>query len=347
MRNLFKFLIIWLMVAIAVPTSASGLGWQEAPDEPVVAAVPVETSQTIGEITTLPELQAAVDAAAVEARAANMTIPVVVPDGTVIRCQPGERLTIPSHVFVTTESGIDRSGRIVARGLQPGESVIEFTESSFSAGIRGFSITYADADGEGITGIRTSGLTKNALVENCHIDFWRRMDCVGLEIRGHESVIVRRFTCRSSVPIIMAGGDNHHLSDLDITAATSEQMRALMNGDLPATCVWIKSMPNQWTFGGSFTAQGGDHAFFGRVSSPRTGQVLAIEHLRYEQSLSVFSEDKRAIDLAFDDRALERLVLVGCRWGENREKGLRVTGCWSVQEIGCYLHGTYWWRRDP
>lgn len=296
----------------------------------------------------LSDLQEQVNAAAERARDTNMTQAVMVPDGTIIRCQDGERLTIPSHVFVTTPSGQDRSWRIVARGLAAGDAVVEFTENSYAAGIRGLSITYATMDVVGVTGIRTTGQTKNALIENCHVDLWRRMDCVGLEIRGHESVIVRRFMSRASVPIVMAGGDNHHLSDLDLTAATSPTIRdAEMNNELPSTCVWIRGMPNQWTFGGSFTAQGGDHAFYGRVDKPQTGQVLAIDGLRYEQSLSVFSEDKYAVDLQFTDRALERLVLIGCRWGGNRQKGVNVQGCWNVERLGSYLHGTYWWRRDP
>lgn len=309
-------------------------------------AFPVCLSAQQETITALADLQSDVNSAAQRARETNMTQAVMVPDGTVIRCQDGERLTIPSHVFVTTPSGQDRSWRIVARGLAAGDAVVEFTENSYAAGIRGLSITYATMDVVGVTGIRTTGQTKNALIENCHVDFWRRMDCQGLEIRGHESVIVRRFTARSSVPVVMAGGDNHHLSDLDLTAATSEQMRELMNTDLPSTCVWIKGMPNQWTFSGSFTAQGGDHAFYGRVEKPQTGQVLRIDGLRYEQSLSVFSEDKYAVDLQFTDRALERLVLIGCRWGENRKKGVYVTGCWDVERVACFLHGTYWWRRD-
>lgn len=293
---------------------------------------------------TLAELQQLVDAAAAQAAETNMTQTVMVPDGTWIRAQSGQKLTVNSHVFITTPSGADRSWRISVRDVQPGDAVVSLTGNSFGAGVRGLSITYNGANGDQVTGIRVHGQCKNALIENCHVDLWNRMDCVGLEIRGHESVIVRRFTCRASVPIKMVGGDNHHLSDLDLTAATTEDFRVAMNSEIPSTAVWIDGMPNQWTFSGSFTAQGGDHAFYGRVAKPIEGQVLAIEHLRYEQSLSFASEEKYAIDLKFTDRALERLVLIGCRWGQNRKKGVYVTGCWGVERVGCFLHGTYWWR---
>lgn len=295
---------------------------------------------------TLTELQTRVDEASVKARETNMTQAVIVPDGEIVRGLPGETLTIKSHVFVTTPSGVDRSWRLIVQNLQPGQTAILFEENSYGAGIRGCSLRCSTDTTSGITGIKTLGQTKNPLIENCHVDFWRMKDCVALQINGHESVIVRRFAARASVPIRMVGGDNHHLSDLDLTAATSEQLRTEMNEELPSTCVWIWNMPNQWTFGGSFTAQGGDHAFYGRVDSTKTGQVLRIEGLRYEQSLSAFSEDKRAIDLVFSNRALERMVLVGCRWGQNRQKGLYVIGCWRVDDIGCYCDGTWWWRRD-
>lgn len=292
------------------------------------------------------DLQEQINTAAEQAAARNMTATVLIPDGAIIRLDPGQTITVPSHVFLTTPSGQDRSWRIVARGLSPGQAVVTFSGNSYAAGVRGLSITYAETTANQITGIRTSGQTKNPLIENCHIDLWGRMDCVGLEIRGHESVIVRRFMARASVPIKMVAGDNHHLEDLDITAATSESHRLAMNSTIPSTCVWIVGMPNQWTFGGSFTAQGGDHAFFGRVDSPKTGQVLRIEGLRYEQSLSNYSEDHRVIDLKFTDRALERMVLFGCRWGGNRRKGIKAIGVWNVDRIGCYTQGTFWTRKE-
>ena len=288
------------------------------------------------------ELQAMADKAATMARETNMTAAVMIDEGTIVRLDHGQTVTIRSHVFLTTRSGVDRSWRIVA-DPRDGQTIVRFTGDSFAAGIRGVEIRCRSTVVAGVTAIRFDGGCKNPLLENCRVDMWRLQDCIALDLAARESATVRRLTARASVPVRIKGGDNHHLSDLDLTAATTPEHREAMHALLPSTCVWIDAMPNQWTLDGSFTAQGGDHAIFGRVASQKTGQVLRIEGLRYEQSLSRSSNADRAVDLVFSERPLERLVLIGCRWTD-RQKGLYATGVRSVTRIGSRLPGTYWHR---
>ena len=174
-------------------------------------------------------------------------------------------------------------------------------------------------------------------------DLWRLADCIGLQVNGQESITVRNCELRASVPLCVAGGDNHHFENMDLGAANNPGLAEQMNRDLPRTCVWIHGIPNQWSFTGYQTYQGGDHAFYGEVNSPRTGQVLRIEGLRYEQSLSTKGTTP-AIDLRFTNRAIERLVMVGCRW-TTRDVGADITGTMGLETVGCHLSGSVTWRQ--
>lgn len=294
---------------------------------------------------TEPSLQEQIDNACRKAVLMNKTYSVVLGEDP-IRFETAP-LRIWSHVDLTGGQGASRAARLIYTGPQTDQPLIVLEGNSYGARLQGIDLRVADPDLEGIVGIQVGGKVKNATIENCSFTHWGQ-DTFGLHVIGHESLTVRKCEFRCSVPLVMDGGDNHHFEDLDLGAGTAKQdLPRLYSGDVPRTCVWIRGMPNQWTWDGSQTFQGGDHAFFGRVDSPSTGQVLRIEGLRYEQSLSVSSDEHRAIDLEFLDRALERLVMVGCRWGENRRKGLKVIGCWSVQTVGSFLHGTTWSSQNP
>lgn len=278
------------------------------------------------------ELQDRINAAAKRSSQLNMTQVVTVEDGSIFRLD--EPLAIPKHVYLTSQSGAKRSWRLVFT-VSDG-SLINFTGNSYGAGLAGVDIRVY---GDNVTAIEVGKSTKNASIENIRFQT-REKDCVGLHVRGHESLKVESCEFRCSVPVRISGGDNHVFRDLDLGTSTSERQRTQMHsGKFPCTCVWIDHIVNQWSFDGYQTYQGGDHAFFGRVDSQQTGQVLRIEGLRYEQSLSKDDWTKAAIDMEFTDRSLERLVLVGCRWGQNRVSGMHVKGCWQVSCTGCYLQG--------
>lgn len=289
-------------------------------------------------------LQERIDAACRSAGRLNKTYSVVIGEEP-IRFDTAP-LRIWSHVDFTSPTGAPRTARLIYTGPQTDQPLISLEGNSYGARLRGIDLRVADPDLVNLVGIRVGGEVKNATIENCNFTYWGQ-DTFGLQVVGHESLTVRKCEFRCSVPMVVDGGDNHHFEDLDLGAGTVKQdLSRVYSGAIPRTCVWLRGMPNQWTWDGSQTFQGGDHAFYGRIDRPQTGQVLRIEGLRYEQSLSVTSQDKYAIDIQFLDRALERLVMIGCRWGENRQKGLNVQGCWSVERIGCFLHGTSWWRRD-
>lgn len=327
--------IIWL-IAISILAIASTAPESLGQREPIPSIVETQSAEAASEVLER------IDQAATIAREQNKTISVIVEEGVYRSPIP---LRIPSHIAVTTASGATRSWRWIYTGPATSDPLVELTGNSYGATIRGLDLRVADPELSDLVGIRVGGQVKNATIENVVFTHKGR-DCIGLEIRGHESLTVEKVELRCSVPLVIAGGDNHVFRDLDIGSAVTEEQRiAWHSGRFPATCVWLQGMPNQWTFEGSFTAQGGDHAFYGRVESPKTGQVLRIEGLRYEQSLSNDSEELRAVDLEFTDRALERLVLIGCRWGGNRKKGLKVIGCWDVERVGCFLQGTIWTRK--
>lgn len=345
-----KVLIFTLLFFLICATPAVGqfdhFGGQGASETLSETIVESESSQPDGAITTLAELQELVNAAAEKAREWNMTFTVTVPDGSIIRGQPEEVLVIPSHVFVTSESGKTRTWRLIFQKPPPDSVLIQFQGDSYGAGLAGCDIRVNPYDAPNITGIRTDFKTKNATIE--HVRFEHRgMDALGLHVRGHESLTVQKCEFRCSVPVVLNGGDNHVFRDMDIGTAVTEEMRAQFHsGLLPCTCIWVKSMPFHITFDGSQTWQGGDFAVFGIVDSKTSGQSLTLYNVRYEQTLSRASEEFRAVYLKFMDRHLERLSMYSCRWTD-RAKGFYIVGCLNVEYIGCWIPGTKYWRREP
>lgn len=294
-------------------------------------------------LTTVSELQEHINAAASKASALNMTQTVVVPDGSIIRSDPGQTLTIPSSVVVTSETGTVRSWRLIFMNPAKNAVLVEFVGDSYGAGFFGADIRVNPYEAGCITGCKTATKTKNATIR--HIRFEHRgMDVFGLHVRGHESLTVEKCEFRCSVPVVMEGGDNHVLRDMDLgTSVTEDQRVQQHSGNLPCTCIWIKSMPNTWVFDGSQTWQGGDHAVFGEVNSAKSGQNLSLYNFRYEQSLSRDSDDLRAIDLRFTGSHLERLLICGSRWTQ-RKKGFYVINCLDVEHIASWITGTKYER---
>lgn len=293
----------------------------------------------------LSELNELVAAASAEAARLNMTQVITIPDATIVRGDVGELLQIPSHVYITSESGTCRSWRLIFRDPPEGANLVEFIGDSYGAGFAGCDIRVNPYEAPRITGIKTSSEMKNATIKNVRFET-RGMDVQGLWISGHESLTVQKCEFRCSVPIVYNGGDNHVFRDIDIGTAVTEEQRAQMHsGALPCTCVWVKSMPNHITFDGSQTWQGGDYAIYGVIDSPRSGQCLSLYNVRYEQTLSRFAEDKYAVYLHFTDRHLERFMMYSCRWTD-RLKGLYIRGCLQADWMGCWIPGTKYERRD-
>lgn len=274
----------------------------------------------------------------------NMLKPVVLPDGSIVRMEPGRCMDLRGNAMVTTTSGKTRSWRCIFMDPEPGSTLIKFHGDSYGSGLVGCDIRVNPYEASDITAIETDSKTKNAIIEHCRFEH-RGKDVLGLRVAGHESLTVNKCEFRCSVPLVLRSGDNHVFRDMDIgTAVTEEQREQWHSGKYPCTCIWYQGMPDQHSFEGSFTAQGGDHLVYGIVDRAISGQVLALRNIRWEQPLSRLSEEKRAIHLEFTNRHLERLILDGVRWTD-RTKGYYIKGCLRVDEIGSWIPGTKWYRK--
>lgn len=335
-------LTFWVAILVAmIATPATPVFGQAGLAGAVAKAA---ESQSAAEVLTLSDLQEMIDAAAARSAELALAVPVIVPDGCIIRGQPGETLIWRASTVIRTASGDLRSGRIVFTNPEPGAVLIQGVGDSYGAGFKGFDLRCNPADASDFTFIQTGRQQKNATIANLRIEH-RGKDVLGLVVDGQESLTVEKVESRCSVPVVLWRGDNIAIRDGDFGTAATEEARATMHsGKYPCTCIWVRGMPNSWTFDGSQTWQGGDHAVFGEVESATSGQNLNLYNFRYEQSLSRASDDKRAIELRFTGAHLERVLIVGSRYTD-REKGLYVTGALQVEWIGSWLPGTRYERR--
>lgn len=278
------------------------------------------------------EVQARLDAAGKTAAAANRSI--------VVTEQPGRyefvSLDIPPHVFLSFGTGhASREADLVyVGGDNPAKPLIT-VRGGYSTGIAGCQVRDKTNSRSNLVGIRVDDAI-NPAIQNIRIDL-RGKDTIGLQIAGRESLTISRLESRASVPIQYLWGDNIACHDCDLGASGNV-------ADLPNCVFHVAGMPHQITFDGSCTAQGGDHFAFGVINDARTGQGLNIYNLRYEQTTARDDAAKYAIDLTFRNRAMENLLLVGCRWTD-RKAGVRIAYnpayplVPKITHQGCFLPG--------
>lgn len=273
------------------------------------------------------ETQAKLDEAGKTAAAGNRSVAVIIPPGRYELVT----LKIPANVALVFGTGLAiREGDLVYVGS--GGDVVLSMEGGYGTTVAGCQIRSKRGDEQSVTGIRVSNVV-NGLIANVRVDL-RGARSTGLVISGRESMVVSRAELRAATPFRYEWGDNCSFRDLDLGCTGNE-----VEGGSPAACVLIRGMPHQLTFDGSQTWQGGDHAVWGEVASPISGQNLNIANMRYEQSLSAADPNKAAIHLRFTDRKLENLLIVGSRWTD-RKRAFNTYGITQTTVSGSRLVGT-------
>lgn len=260
----------------------------------------------------------------------NKSFTLVIPEGE----YEFVSLSIPKNVSLIASPTTTRSVRL--RYVGPGDSTL-VTLQGYGARFSGCDMLAKDPQAPRLVGIRVEDAL-NAEVDRVRFAHYG-VDSQGIVIAGRESITVQKCEFRCAVPVTYAWGDNVVFRDLDIGGATTAESRASLHATTPSTCVWIQGMPDQVVFDGSQTWQGGDHALFGEIDRPRTGQGLNIYNLRYEQSLSREDPQKAAVHLRFADRGLENLLIVGSRWTD-RKAALHTNAIQQITLLGSRLPGS-------
>jgi hypothetical protein len=282
----------------------------------------------ISQVTSTPwqlETQARLDEAGRVAALQNKSVTVQVDSGQ----YEFVSLSIPGNVRLQFGTGgASREGDLIYVG--DGDSTLITLQSGYATSAAGFQLRTKRGVEPNLIGIDIRDVI-NGGCENVRVDL-RGTDTVGLRVAGRESLVVSKAEFRASVPVLYEWGDNIAFHDLDLGCNSK--------GDkLKNACVLFRGMPHQVVFDGSQTWQGGEHAVFGEISTPSSGQGLNLYNLRYEQSTSTQNPNKAAIHLWFTDRKLENLLIVGARWTD-RKNAMSLLGITQITTIGSRLPGT-------
>ncbi len=236
-------------------------------------------------------------------------------------------LRVPSHVSLVSAGEGIRPTVLFYVGKQTSVPLISLEgNQSYGRSFGGFDLQIQDSTLPNMTALRSTG-NINSTIRDFRFSHYG-VDCWGIVINDIESTTVEKVDVHCASPLSIWSGDNHAFRDMDLGASTDDRV---INQQLPAACVWIAGMPYHWIFDGSQTWQGGQHAIYGRVTSPNTGSGLFLHHVRYEQSTSSTDPHRAAVDLRFLEKQLECLLIgPGCRFTD-RVKAVDARGIWRVE----------------
>lgn len=285
------------------------------------ASLPDDHGGSSGSLTTplsttpwQESIQAEINAAAWKSSWSNLTVTVTIPEGV----YEFVSLVIPGHVYLRG-TGEGRSVRL--RYVGEGNATLVTLLPGYAKGLSNIEILSKNPDAPNLTAVSIEGAI-NSEIRNFRFAH-RGPDSTGIAIKGRESTVVSDVDVRCTTPIRYAWGDNIQYHNCDL-------------GSYGRSVVVIEGMPNQITFDGYQTWQGGESAVYGVVDSPRTGQGLNIYNLRYEQSTG--RDTVAAIDLRFVNRGLENLVIMGSRWTD-RKYSFDTRGVQRLTVLGSYTPG--------
>lgn len=233
-------------------------------------------------------------------------------------------IVVPAGVVLASEGEGVRPVRLSYRG-EPGTPdrprTIVSLAGGWGGGLRGVEIV---AEADNLIGIGAANLY-NATIADVRVDL-RGTDCIGVDIRGRESVRLVNANLLATVPLCVHWGDNLVFRDLDLAAATEREQTRRRAVTLPSTCVRLLGLPNHWTFDGYQTWAGAERAMSAHASGSVAGSGLFLSHVRYEQSLSLAVDGIAAWDLDFPERPLEAVSFgPGCRHTARRD-AMRLVG---------------------
>lgn len=288
--------IAWLCCGCTVPKPR-----QTSVDVQLLAAIDTTTEDIGAEINRAAELLESL------ARSENKTYSIVLPQGVYDFSTP---IVLRSHVSLVAYPAVPRSVRLRWTGGLSAEPLITL-KGGYGKTLQGFEIRSKSSVSK-LVAIKVDNVL-NGIISDVRVTLSNSPGSIALDIAGRESLTVQRAELRAGVPIRFERGDNIAFRDLDLGADADSL-------DIPSCCVWMTGNPHQVVFEGSFTAQGGDCCFNIDTDVGRTGQCLIIRNLRYEQSTGRLP----AINMLFRNRAIESVVLDGCRWGTVHSSGVSI-----------------------